>query len=293
MSTETSGIDRVGVEMNGDARIAELYEQDGFVFPFDVLAAHEAQAIRADLEAAEAELADDTERFALLRSYPDRLLPSFDALIRHPVLLDAVRPILGPDLLVWSSALFIKEADTSHIVSWHQDLTYWGLDDVEKVTAWVALSPATLESGCMRFVPGSHKKQAVPHLDTFDDNNLLSRGQEIAVEVDENEGVDVVLQTGQASLHHGHLFHASGPNTSGDRRIAAAIRYIQPSMKQRGGERLLVAQVSGEDNFGHFDIAGAPKERLSDPDFVLCAKDSATKQSVLYEGATTDKRQRY
>ena len=273
--------------------IAVTYDRDGFVFPVDVVSSEEAKAIRADLEAAEAELANDPTRLALLRSYPDRLLPSFDNLIRNPKLIAAASAVLGPDLMVWSAGLFIKEANSPKIVTWHQDLTYWGLDDAEEVTCWVALSPANVASGCMKFVPGSHKKQLVPHKDTFDENNLLSRGQEIAVEVNEADGVAVELKTGQASMHHGHLFHASGPNTTNDRRIGAAIRYIKPSMKQRTGDRSLVALVAGEDRFNHFKIAGPPKGRLSDDDFELCRQDSEIKRRVLYEGAETNKGQRY
>ena len=264
--------------------IAERYARDGFFFPIDVVSEAEARAIRADLEAAEAELADDQEKLALLRSYPDRLLPSFDRLVRHPNLIEAVTPILGPDLMVWSGGLFIKEANTPHVVTWHQDLTYWGLDQADEVTAWVALSPSTIESGCMRFVPGSHTRQIVPHQDTFADNNLLSRGQEIAVEVDDSEGVNVILQTGQASLHHGHLFHSSGSNSTHDRRIGAAIRFIKPSMKQKTGDRSLVTQVSGEDRYGHFTVTGAPKGRLTEDDFELCRRDSQIKRLLLYEG---------
>jgi len=159
------------------------------------------------------------------------------------------------------------------------------LDDVEEVTAWVALSPASIESGCMRFVPGSHKKQLVPHVDTFADDNLLSRGQEIAVDVDDADGVDVTLKTGQASLHHGHLFHSSGPNTTSDRRIGAAIRYIKPSMGQRSGDKTLVTLVAGEDRFGHFKAVGSPNGRLSDEDFEHCRLDALIKRRVLYEGA--------
>ncbi|SVB49665.1 uncharacterized protein METZ01_LOCUS202519, partial [marine metagenome] len=159
--------------------LSQTYERDGFAFPVDVISASETQEIRDDLELAELDLADDPEKLMLLRSYPDRLLPSFDRLIRNTRLIDVVTPILGPDLMVWSSGLFIKEADSSKIVTWHQDLNYWGLDSVNEITAWVALSPSTIESGCMRFVPGSHTRQIVPHNDTFDDNNLLSRGQEI------------------------------------------------------------------------------------------------------------------
>ena len=273
--------------------IAAAFDRDGFVFPVDAVPAAEARATRADLEAAEAELADDRERLGLLRSYPDRLLPSFDRLIRTPALLRAASAILGPDLMVWSGGLFIKEANSPSIVSWHQDLTYWGLDEVDEVTAWVALSPSTLESGCMRFVPGSHRRRLVRHVDTFAPNNLLTRGQQIDETVDDSDGVDIVLRTGQASLHHGHLFHASGPNRTGDRRIGAAIRYIKPSMKQRSGDRSLVALVSGEDRFGHFRVAGAPRGRLNEDDFTLCRADMEIKRRVLYEGAETDKGQRY
>ncbi len=263
----------------------EIYAQDGFVFPVDAVSESEARAIRADLEAAEAEMADDPEKLGLVRSYPDRLLPSFDRLTRNQNLIDAVTAILGPDLMVWSSGLFIKEANTPHIVTWHQDLTYWGLDEAEEVTAWVALSPSNIASGCMRFVPGSHANQLVPHVDTFDKNNLLSRGQEVAVVVDDGEGVDVVLKTGQASLHHGHLIHSSGPNETDDRRIGVAVRYIRPSMKQRSGDRSLVGLVSGEDTHGNFKIAGPPSGWLTDEAFELCRQDSIIKRRVLYEGA--------
>ncbi len=281
------------VNQMGVGEIAEVYGRDGFVFPIDVVPREDAEAVRADLEAAERELADDPKRLALLRAYPDRLLPSFDRLVRNPNLIRAASAVLGPDLMVWSSGLFIKEANSPKIVSWHQDLTYWGLDDAEETTCWVALSPATSASGCMKFVAGSHKNAQVAHRDTFDENNLLTRGQEIAVDVDDKDGVEVVLDTGQASMHHGHLFHASGPNTTDDRRIGSAIRYIKPSMKQTTGDRSLVALVAGEDRYGHFKIAGAPRGRLHEDDFALCAADSEIKRRVLYQDAKTDAFKRY
>jgi len=273
--------------------LAATYARDGFFCPIDVLSFEEAEAIRADLETAEAELADEPEKLALLYSYPDRLLPSFDHLIRHPMLIETASQVLGPDLMVWSAGLFIKEANSPKVVTWHQDLTYWGLDTAQEATSWIALSPATIASGCMKFVPGSHKKQQVAHVDTFDDNNLLSRGQEIAVEVDDEDGVYAELKTGQASMHHGHLFHASGPNTTDDRRIASAIRYIKPSMKQQSGDRALVALVSGEDRFGHFAIAGAPKGRLMKEDFELCRRDTKMKRRIMYAGVDPTKGKRY
>lgn len=145
----------------------------------------------------------------------------------------------------------------------------------------------------MRFVPGSHRQRIVTHIDSFADDNLLSRGQEIAVDVAESDAVDVVLKPGQASLHHGHLFHASGPNQTDDRRIGVAIRYITPSMQQKTGDRSLVAHVSGEDRYGHFTVAGSPKGRLLESDFELCRQDVAIKRRILYEGAEQSGGKRY
>lgn len=270
---------------DGPTDVAARYDRDGFYCPIDVLPPDEAQAVRADLEAAEAELADDAERLGLLRAYPDRLLPSFDALIRNDNLIAAASAVLGPDLIVWSASMFIKEAHSPKIVSWHQDLTYWGLDDAQEATCWVALSPASEAAGCMHFVPGSHKKRLVPHVDTFDENNLLTRGQEIAVEVREEDGVAAALETGQASMHHGHVFHASGPNTTGDRRLGSAIRYITPAMRQKTDDKPLVALVAGKDRHGHFTIAEPPKGRLLDQDFERCKADAAMRRRILYQGA--------
>ncbi len=264
--------------------LAADYARDGFVFPIDILSEAEAAALRADLESAEDAVRDDRRKLALLRGYPARLLPSFDRLIRHPRMIAAASAVLGPDLMVWGSGLFIKEANTPSYVSWHQDLTYWGLDRADEVTLWVALSPATPESGCMRFVAGSHRQNIVPHSDTFADDNLLTRGQEIAVEVDEAEAVDVVLRPGQASLHHGHLFHASGPNRTDDRRIGAAIRYIAPSMRARSGPETEVALVAGEDRFGHFRLANPPEARLAPADFAAVAADAQRRERILFEG---------
>ena len=186
---------------------------------------------------------------------------------------------------MWSADLFIKEAHSPKIVTWHQDLTYWGLDDTAETTGWVALSPSTAHSGCMRFVPGSHRRRIVPHVDTFAADNLLSRGQEIAVKVDEKDSVAVELDTGQASLHHGRLFHSSVSNSTGDRRIGVAIRYVKPSMRQHTGERWMVWPACGEDRYGHFDLAGPPRGRLHEADFERCRRDAEVRRRQFYSGA--------
>jgi hypothetical protein len=141
----------------------------------------------------------------------------------------------------------------------------------------------------MRFVPGSHRKQLVTHVDTFAKDNLLSRGQELAVEVDESQAVDIVLEAGQASLHHGYLFHASGRNTTNKRRVGTAIRYLAASMKQRSGAKLLVSHVAGKDVYGHFNAAPPPAGRLLEEDFERCRRDVEAKRAVLYEGVQPER----
>jgi ectoine hydroxylase-related dioxygenase (phytanoyl-CoA dioxygenase family) len=195
-----------------------------------------------------------------------------------------VSQIIGPDLLVWSCGFFIKEPDSGSYVSWHQDLNYWGLDGDQEVTAWFALTPATVENGCMRFVPGSHRKKAVPHVDSFAPDNLLTRGQEIAVEVDEASAMNVLLRAGQASFHHGHMFHASGPNQTNSRRLGVAIRFVAPTMKQVSGDKLLVSHVSGKDGYGHFEIMPPPAGRLLAEDFDRARRNTDMKRDILFKG---------
>ena len=269
--------------------IAAAYENDGYFLPYDAASEQEAAELRADFEAAEAELANDLSLLSMLRGYPARLLPSFDRLVRNPRLLAVANKLLGPDLLVWGSGTFIKEPNTKSFVSWHQDLNYWGLNTDREVTAWFALTPATVANGCMRFVPGSHKKKSVPHADSFATDNLLSRGQEIAVEVDEASAVNVLLKPGQASFHQGHMFHASGPNGTDDRRIGVAIRYIATSVKQTSGEKLILSHVSGKDDYGHYQIAPPPAGRLLAEDFDRIRYNNKAKRDILYQGVQPER----
>src|SRR4051794_31251931 len=135
----------------------------------------------------------------------------------------------------------------------------------------------------MRFVPGSHQRKVVPHVDSFSADNLLTRGQEISVEVDEASAVNVLLRAGQASFHHGHMFHASGPNQTNSRRVGVAIRYVAPSMKQTSGDKLLVSHVSGKDEYGHFEVMPAPTGRLLEEDFDRARRNTEMKRGILYK----------
>lgn len=257
------------------------YQRDGYYFPLDVLSESETHELRGKLEAYErangGPIQGDKRHKAHL------YLTWLNDLIRHPRIVDAVEDVLGPNLLCWSTSFFIKEASDAGFVSWHQDATYWGLSSPDVVTAWVAFTPANLLNGCMKFSPGTHRMQ-LEHRDTFDKNNLLSRGQEIAVKVDESAGVDAILKPGQASLHHVLLAHGSEPNKSNDRRIGFAIRYIPTHVKQAVGIKDSATLVRGVDDHHHFDHEPRPAADCTPESLAAHAAIVGRQVQVLYRG---------
>lgn len=237
------------------------FRRDGYLFPLPALDRGEAAALLSGLEAFEAK----AEGRAVLRHKGHVVLPWLAELIRHPRIIAAVSDLLGPDLLCWTTNAFIKDPGDGRFVSWHQDATYWGLSAEDVVTAWVALTRSAPENGCMRVIPGSHRWPQQPHRDTHDPENLLTRGQEIAVEVDERRAIDIVLEPGEMSLHHALIPHASGPNRATGRRIGIAIRYVPTWVRQTSGYPDSATLVAGVDRYGHFRLEPRPA-RDGDPE---------------------------
>ena len=268
------------------------YWRDGFLFPLPVVPAQQARAWRAELEAIEADWLDADLPLPLntyKRVNAHCVMPLAYRIGSDPRILDAVEGVLGPDLMIYSVEFFIKEPNSDHMVSMHQDLTYWGMGAVDGlVTAWVSLSPATPASGCMDFVRASHKNPILPHTDTFDDRNLLSRGQEVAVEVADEDKVAIEIHPGQMSLHHGLTIHGSGPNTTADRRIAAVIRYCTPQISQESGEVDFAMLVRGQDQTGHFRPVPAPIENFSVDSLKLYQEIRQTQAKFMMKGAQTN-----
>ena len=238
-------------------RIVREYRANGYHFPLRAIGSEEAASLRERLERFEA--AHGGPLAAEYRQKTHLLFPWLSALVRNARIVDVVEAIVGPDILVWQTTLFIKEAHDEGFVSWHQDSTYWGLSEPEVVTAWVAFSPSTRESGCVRVVPGTHLLDQVPHVETRAAKNMLTRGQEIAVDVDERRAVALPLQPGEMSLHHIRTFHSSEPNRSDDRRIGFAIRYIPTRIRQLELQGDSATLVRGHDRHGHFELERTPK----------------------------------
>lgn len=264
---------------------AAAFERDGYAAPLPALTRAEAAECRRKLEAFEA--ANGKPLRMEYRQKAHLLFTWLADLVRHPGVLDNVERVLGPDLLVWSSSFFIKEARDPAFVSWHQDSTYWGLSEPSVVTAWVAFTPSNSSNGCVRVIPGTHLMDQVEHRETRDANNILTRGQEIAVEVDEKRAVEMVLEPGDMSLHHIRLFHNSEPNGSSDRRIGFAIRYIPTRVRQTAGNLDSATLVRGTDRFGNFELEPRPSSDLSPEALAYHAEVKRRQNEILYRGRRT------
>ncbi len=226
--------------------LSETYERDGYVSPVPMISAEEAVSHRAKLEAVEAE--HGPQHYV---SKMHTLLDFAAELATAPQVLDVVEQLLGPDIMLFDVTYIIKEPHAPSHVSWHQDLTYWGLSNDQQVSMWLALSLADDTSGCMRMVPGSHKQGRLDHEDTDDESNVLFRGQSVSG-VAEEEAVLCPLQPGEASFHHGWTLHASMPNRSDDRRIGLNVQYINPSARQTLHDLDSATLVRGEDRYKHY-----------------------------------------
>lgn len=226
--------------------LSQQYQANGYVAPVQCISAGQAADHRARLEAVEAEYGDQH-----YKSKMHTLLDFAAELATAPAVLDTVEQLLGPDIMLFDVTYIIKEANSPSHVSWHQDLTYWGLSNDEQVSMWLALSPASPVSGCMRMVPGSHKQGKLDHTDTDDTSNVLFRGQSVAG-VAEEQAIMCPLEPGQASFHHGWTLHASMPNESDDRRIGFNVQFINPSARQTLHDMDTATLVRGQDRFNHY-----------------------------------------
>jgi non-haem Fe2+, alpha-ketoglutarate-dependent halogenase len=244
-----------------DARIdAAAYRRDGFLFPLDVFTAEEVEALAAEIQRLPQSKLVAHPAPWVQKSY--LLLPSLDRLLRDRRLTDRVADILGDDLLVLSADLFIKPPHLAKRITWHQDVNYWGLEPLEVLTAWVAFTHATPENGCMLYSRGGHRAR-LEHLEHKTEDNMLTRGQEIAVKVDPATVEEVRLTPGQVAFHDGLTPHASGPNTTDETRIGFAMRFSPAHVKQTSGPPISARLVRGTDRYGHFALEEGPDAPLS------------------------------
>lgn len=265
-----------------DSQISQ-YQTDGFICPVPVMSAVEAGALRSKLETFEATHGGKLEPPQRNKSH--LLFKWLDDLIRDARVLDPIEQLIGPDILCWNTLFWIKDAGSESFVSWHQDTRYWGLSSDQVITAWLALSPASVDSGCMRVMPGTHVGDVLAHEDRYDENNMLTRGQEIAGELDEARATHMPLATGEMSIHNYRLAHASGPNVTDDRRIGISMHFMPPDTGQIVGDWDSAALVRGEDRFGNFARPPIPSDDMDAEAVAFHVKASQAIRDVLYADA--------
>jgi non-heme Fe2+,alpha-ketoglutarate-dependent halogenase len=269
----------------------ERYERDGFVFPLAAFGREEAAGYRRRLEAFEVTVGRQIGKGFNFK--PHLLFTWVDEIVHHPAVLDAVEDLIGPDIRLFHLTVWPKNAQDPAFVGWHQDATYFGLEPSLQVTAWVALTDASIEAGCMEVIVGSHKRGQLHHHETEAAHNLLSRGQTISADLDRGGTEFMPVEAGQFSLHHTHLVHSSPPNRSDDRRIGLGISYIPTHVRCTSPTRVTAMLVRGIDRFGHFDDERRPRvdfgdsERAFHAEAVARFRQSNAEQTRRYEPTQT------
>ena len=258
------------------------YNDEGYVAPINVFSTDEAKEVRDEIEYLEKKWPNELE--GLGRNYVHLISPVFDRICHNSKILDAIESIIGKNILICGTTLFIKNPNEKGFVSFHQDAKYIGLEPYNWVTAWIAVTDSNENNGCMRMMPGSHKKDLKHHTQKFDDNNLLTRGQTIE-DISISESEPVILKAGQMSLHHPKIIHGSGLNKSKDRRIGFVIQsYIGTNVDQVLG-KMYVQLARGEDRFNYHESVPRPIELMSEKNCLLRKKANDDLSKIFYAGA--------
>jgi len=241
------------------------YRRDGFVSPVRVLAPEAAFEARRELEAMERAFGGELRGPVRTKFY--LRYPWAYRIATTPKILDLVEDLIGPDILLYQTTAWIKNAGDDAYVSWHQDNTYWCFNPSNVLSVWVALSPSRPESGSMRFLRGSHRLGQLPVRYDVQEDNLLTSGQTAEIDASLFESFATSLEPGEASIHHAFMVHGSPPNASKERRLGVTFVYHPPSLHQQGEIRTSALLVRGEDRYGHFEPEQPPVSE-DDPDTV-------------------------
>ena len=259
------------------------YEDEGFVSPINIFSKEKAKEIRDEIELIEKEMPEELEKSGRYNAH--LISPLLDEVTHNPKILDAVESLIGEDILVCGTTLFIKNPHEKGFVSYHQDAKYIGLEPHNWVTAWVAITDSNEHNGCMRMWSGSHKDNLKEHDQKFNQGNLLTRGQTVQ-NVPKEKTTPLVLTAGQMSLHHPTTVHGSDINKSDDRRIGFVIQsYIGANVKQVLGKNS-VQIARGKDDFNFHEKIGRTKSLMNKDDIKLKKQENDYLQKIFYKDSS-------
>jgi ectoine hydroxylase-related dioxygenase (phytanoyl-CoA dioxygenase family) len=235
---------------------AELdhYRERGYVIPRYRLPGSLLQRLREGVDRLLATYTDvaqeDLANPHMLPPTDGPRMNPFMAAARDPRVLDMVAQILGPDVILWITRILCKPPVRGREVPWHQDGEYWPMRPLATCSVWIAIDPVSTSNGCMRFIPGSHKRQELYRHHVTNRENLVLNLELDQDQFDEATAVNVELEPGQMSLHDVRLIHGSLANQSGQRRAALIMRYMPATSHY---DRSLVRQRKDNSPFNIFD----------------------------------------
>ncbi|MDA9604227.1 phytanoyl-CoA dioxygenase family protein [Candidatus Pelagibacter sp.] len=258
------------------------YKDEGFVSPIDIFSKERANTIREEIELIEDKIPGELNKSGRYNAH--LISPLLDEVTHDTKILDAVESIIGENILVCGTTLFIKNPNEKGFVSYHQDAKYIGLKPYNWVTAWVAITDSNEKNGCMRMWSGSHKNNLKDHDQMFNEGNLLTRGQTVS-NVPINKTTPLILEAGQMSLHHPTVVHGSDLNKGNDRRIGFVIQsYIGTNVKQVLGKNS-VQLARGVDKFGYHKTIERPKSLINKNDLKVKKQENDNLQEIFYAGS--------
>ena len=259
------------------------YEDEGYVSPINIFSKDKAKEIRNEIELIEKKIPMELEKSGRYNAH--LISPLLDEVTHNSKILDSVQCLIGMNILVCGTTLFIKNPNEKGFVSYHQDAKYIGLEPHNWVTAWVAITDSNEKNGCMRVWSGSHKDNLKEHDQKFNEGNLLTRGQTVN-NVPLGETTPLILKAGQMSLHHPTVVHGSDLNRSSDRRIGFVIQsYIGSNVKQVFGKNS-VQLARGIDEFNYHEKIGRPSSLMNKNDIKLKKKENDNLQEIFYKGSS-------
>jgi chlorinating enzyme len=235
MAMTTPAQARAGARLSDDQ--VRTYRRDGYlivtepIFPEAKFIALKTffEALLDNLDTGQRPEAMDVPHFA----HPEL----FEWLFADEV-LDLVEPIIGPNIVLWSSHFICKPRGDGRRVPWHEDSAYWKgqLDPMEVCTVWLAIDPSTTQNGCMYVIPGTHDN-GYSDYDPVDANANVFNSEIKPSQRKDQLAVPIELRPNQASLHDGRLQHSSPANTSDMRRCGYTMRYMPSSVRFTAGWR--------------------------------------------------------
>jgi non-haem Fe2+, alpha-ketoglutarate-dependent halogenase len=233
-------------------RHLEQYRRYGVTFPIRVMPAERAAHYRSRCDELEI-LLGGSPRTIEVRQMHLHFRWAYELCVQ-PAVLDAVEAVLGPNLMVWATELFAKRArDPNLFIAWHRDSPYMGFDPRLTATAWISLGRSFRENGCLQVVLEEDR------LNSTLGKDAAARRESTGPGVPEDSVTNVELEPGQMSMHDVNVYHGSGPNLSGEKRVGFAVRYITPEARALSGKpRVVLAR--GHDAGGNFEIVAPPED---------------------------------